>query len=170
MAKIKIDKKFQSIVQPLSDIEYTLLEQDILARGCLDPLKVWKGHNILLDGYHRYKICQEHNLDFKVEEVNFPDRETAEAWIIQNQLARRNLNPFQRCEIALRAEPFLRKEAKKQQGKRTDILLLKIKGLDTQKRLAGMANVSKTTMHHVKYIINVFNEEKGSPWIDSCSP
>ena len=170
MAKIKIDKKFQSIVQPLSDIEYTLLEQDILARGCLDPLKVWKGHNILLDGYHRYKICQENNLDFKVEEVNFPDRETAEAWIIQNQLARRNLNAFQRCEIAMKAEPFLRKEAKKQQGKRTDILLLKIKGLDTQKRLAGMANVSKTTMHHVKYIINVFNEEKGSPWIDSCSP
>jgi hypothetical protein len=63
----------------------------------------------LLDGHHRYVICQAHNLDFTIADAPtwVKTHEEAKIWIIQNQFAGRNLAPYQRAELALALEPFL---------------------------------------------------------------
>ena len=86
---MEIDNEFRNYIRPLSSEEFEKLEASILSEGIRDPLVVWQG--ILLDGYHRYKIAQEHGLDYKTVEVELPDRDTAKEWILVNQLGRRNL-------------------------------------------------------------------------------
>jgi hypothetical protein len=57
----------------------------------------------LLDGHHRYAICQAHDLPFDIVEAPewVKSREDAKIWIIQHQFGRRNLEPYQRAELAL---------------------------------------------------------------------
>ena len=63
----------------------------------------------LLDGHHRYPICQAHHLSFAVVEAPswVKTRDDAKIWIIQHQLARRNLERYQRAELALMLEPMI---------------------------------------------------------------
>ena len=88
---IKIDPAFKNLIPPLSSRERAELETSILKDGCRDPLVVWKGKNILLDGHNRFEICKEHGITCKFREEDFPDEEAARAYIVQNQLGRRNL-------------------------------------------------------------------------------
>ncbi len=90
---IQIDPEFKSLIPPLGASEREQLEANLLASGCRDPLVVWKGHNILLDGHNRYEICTSEGIDFKTVDLELPDRNAAHDWIISNQLGRRNLTP-----------------------------------------------------------------------------
>ncbi|MBK9128206.1 MAG: ParB N-terminal domain-containing protein [Phycisphaerales bacterium] len=92
---IIIDPQLRELIPPLRDEERQALEENIRRDGCRDPLVVWRGHDILLDGHHRYEICQRHGIDFAVTEVELADREAAADWIDANQLGRRNLTPDQ---------------------------------------------------------------------------
>ena len=86
---MEIDNEFRNYIRHLSNEEFEKLEASILSEGIRDPLVIWQG--ILLDGYHRYKIAQEHGLEYKTVEVELPDRDAAKEWILVNQLGRRNL-------------------------------------------------------------------------------
>jgi len=93
-AEINIDPEFASLIPPLSKDELAQLEQSLLAENrCRDPLVIWKGHHILLDGHNRLRLCQKHGIPFQTIELDFPDREAARNFIIHNQLGRRNLTP-----------------------------------------------------------------------------
>ena len=107
----KIDTEFQAICPTLSDVEYGNLEESIKKEGCRDALVVW--NSILLDGHNRYNICKEHDIEFKTTEVELADRDAAIQWIIQNALARRNLTPVQKIELAERFRNILEEQAKK---------------------------------------------------------
>ncbi len=87
--QITVDNELKSYIRPLKDEEYEKLKESILIEGIRDPLVVWQG--ILLDGHHRYKIAQEHNLEYKIVEIELPNKEAVKEWIIKNQLGRRNL-------------------------------------------------------------------------------
>jgi len=89
MAEIFIDSEFANYIRPLSDEEFEKLKESIKLEGIRDPLVVWNG--FLIDGYHRYKIAQEHNLEYKIVEIELPNKEAVKEWIIKNQLGRRNL-------------------------------------------------------------------------------
>ncbi len=86
---IKINEKFKDVLNKLKLIEYRGLENSILEFGCKIPIIVW--NNQIVDGHHRYEICQKHNLDFLVREVSFADDDDAIRFIIRNQIGRRNL-------------------------------------------------------------------------------
>lgn len=89
-AHIIIDKEFSKRLRPLSADELAKLEAGIQANGCIKPLVIWHPHNILLDGHHRYKLCQKHGLGFRVVNVKLPDREAALKWIDDHQGGQRN--------------------------------------------------------------------------------
>ncbi len=91
-----IDPEFADKIPPLSDIEYRMLEENILAEGrVINPLIVWNG--LIVDGHNRYRILQEHpELPYQIYEKNFSDRNEVIAWICRTQLGRRNLTPVQR--------------------------------------------------------------------------
>ena len=87
--QITVDNELKSYIRPLKDEEFEKLKESILIEGIRDPLVVWQG--ILLDGHHRYKIAQELGLEYKIVEIELPNKEAVKEWIIKNQLGRRNL-------------------------------------------------------------------------------
>lgn len=92
---IEILDELRDLIRPLSDEEYKQLEQNILEEGCRDPLVVWKDSRaqryVLIDGHHRYGICQRHKLPFKIELREFENIEAVKDWMVNNQLGKRNL-------------------------------------------------------------------------------
>jgi hypothetical protein len=92
---IRIHDDLQSLIPPLSPEERVQLEANLLDDGCRDALIVWQEEQILLDGHHRYAICERHGLTYTIQELSLPDFDAARLWMIQNQLGRRNLSPNQ---------------------------------------------------------------------------
>lgn len=94
MAGIKIDTELRSLIAPLTHDEYKRLEANIIADGCRDALVLWG--NVLVDGHHRYKICNKHSIPYRTEQIDMPDINAVKLWMLANQLGRRNLTDEQR--------------------------------------------------------------------------
>lgn len=96
MAGLSIDPGFRDKIPPLTEEEFTLLEENILSDGAVfSPLIVWEG--TVLDGHNRYEIILRHpELTYDVHEMQFANRYEALSWICRNQLGRRNLTPQQK--------------------------------------------------------------------------
>jgi len=96
LTALKIDPEFQGKIPPLNAEEEHILEQNMIQeRRLLNPLIIWNGY--ILDGHSRYRILKHHpEIAFEVKEIQLPDRYAALAWICQNQLGRRNLDPERR--------------------------------------------------------------------------
>ncbi len=88
---LKMDAEFQQLIPLQSRGELLALEESIKAEGCRDPLTVWKGHNLVLDGHTRRELCMRHKKQVKVREVELADRKAAIEFILQIQQQRRNL-------------------------------------------------------------------------------
>lgn len=79
---------------PLGAEERAELEASILAEGFRDPIVVWAETGDLLDGRTRMEIRAKHGLPMPpLVERSFRDEGEAIAWVLRNQLARRNLTP-----------------------------------------------------------------------------
>jgi hypothetical protein len=89
----KIEPEFQDLIPPMTPEEFEMLEKSIIKNGCHEPLIVWAGENILLDGHNRFKICLENKIEYKVVKREFDDENAAKNWMLMNQLGRRNLSP-----------------------------------------------------------------------------
>ena len=96
LSALKVDPEFQGKIPPLNAEEEHILEQNMIQeRRLLNPLIIWNGY--ILDGHSRYRILKNHpEIAFEVKEIQLPDRYAALAWICQNQLGRRNLDPERR--------------------------------------------------------------------------
>jgi len=114
MQEILIKKEFQELIHPLSKEEKDTLEKDILDKGCLDSLKTWGGY--LIDGHHRYAICQKHSVDFKAEALEFEDEEAVKLWMIDNQMGRRNITDAAKISYALLRSDIEKDRARKRQA------------------------------------------------------
>lgn len=112
--EIKIDDEFKQLIPPLTNEEYTTLEELIVEEGCRDPLVLWD--NIILDGHNRYKICNEHGLIFKTVQKNLDDRNAAKIWIIKNQFGKRNLTDGWKYELRLKKKELLDDIGRKKQA------------------------------------------------------
>jgi N6-adenosine-specific RNA methylase IME4 len=167
---MKIDKEFQNLIPPLSEDEYTKLEASLKTEGCRDALVIWKEKGILLDGHNRYKICQKHNIKFQTIEMSFADETEAKIWILENQLGRRNLVPYQRGEIALELKALYTAQAKKRQqehggtapGKKSLVPIsaqVSPNERKTRTKLAKIAKVGHDTMSKIEVIAKKADEK-----------
>lgn len=98
-AKFAIDPEFQSLLPQPTKEEYDGLEAQILAGLHIDPVivLVFNGSRLLGDGHTRHTIATKHGLTCPVREKRVRDRDEAKAWIVANQLARRNLTDERRA-------------------------------------------------------------------------
>ena len=87
--ELKIDTGFKRLIPPLSAEELNRLEQNIIRDGCREPICVW--NNRILDGHNRYEICTRRQIPFRIQHIDFENREEAIVWICANQLGRRNI-------------------------------------------------------------------------------
>ena len=98
--ELEINKEFQELIPALEKREADALIASLSSEGCRQPITVWKGKNIIVDGHNRYAICTKLNIPFKVEELEFEDEDRVKIWMINTQLARRNLSIELRAELA----------------------------------------------------------------------
>jgi hypothetical protein len=93
--------EFQALIPPLGTEEAQLLEASLLAEGCREPLTVWDSEagQLLLDGHHRYAICQRHALPYTTQPIALDSRAEAINWLINHQLGRRNLTEEQKSYL-----------------------------------------------------------------------
>lgn len=164
MEELRIDEEFKTLIPPLDEEEFRLLEESIIRDGCDTPLTVW--NDTIIDGHNRYKICIANDVPFKVVKKEFNSREEVIRWMLVHQLGRRNLNSYQRSELVLMLEPMMRKEAAKRQATSTggDEPQLKQNSAEAGKRqtrdeLAKMAGVSHDTIDKVKRISRDADED-----------
>ena len=98
--ELEINRELQGLIPALSKPEQDALIASLNVEGCRQPITVWKGKNIIIDGHNRYSICNKFDIPFKVEELEFEDEYRVKIWMINNQLARRNLSIEYRVELA----------------------------------------------------------------------
>ena len=160
---LEISETLEHVMPALQDLELELLTQSLLKEGCRDPLVVWNG--VIVDGHNRYRICHENAIPFSLKEMEFESEAAAKIWIVRNQLARRNVPDFVRCELVLPLESELKAEAKKRQGWRKNGIQLPQnseegeKAKETGKELAEMAGISHDTLYKVKHILAKADDE-----------
>lgn len=163
----KIDPEFEGLIPPLSDEEFRQLEENILEVGeCREPLVTW--NKILLDGHNRWKIIQKHpgEVEYECREMIFNSRNEAMAWMIRNQLGRRNLPDYVKVELNLKLKPLLAEEAEKRMksGVANPVTTL-TQGCDEPKagrvrtQIAKASGVSEGTVAKVEKIIAKAPEE-----------
>lgn len=161
MQEIKIDLELENLLPKLDEEKEKLLEEDILKNGCISPIILWNG--CIVDGHHRYKICQRNNLEFKIKEMQFENKQEAMIWAWTTQKARRNIDDGALFKIAKVFKPYYEKRAKENQieaGKNFGKGFIKCekaienknieeKSVNTTKELAEMAGTSQSTMNKV---------------------
>jgi DNA modification methylase len=156
---MEILKELESLIPPLSNEEFKQLERNILEEGIREPLITWNG--ILIDGHNRYRIAQEHDINYETLEKEFDNINRVKEWMIHNQFGRRNLSNYQRSVLALELEDVFREKAKenlKLAAEKTNTPLpilanpIEIKSIDTRKEISKVANVSHGTLDKVKVI------------------
>lgn len=162
--KLIIDPELRDFIPPLTDLEYENLEELIMLDGCEEALTVWDG--VIIDGHNRYRICHEHNVPFAIREKNFESKEQAKLWMARKQLGRRNLKPFQKCELVIPLEEAIKKEAEKHRREKISETLKRGRMVQetapstkTRDILAEMADVSHDTINKAKVIIQQADED-----------
>ena len=158
---VKEDKDFRDFFLPQTDEERLLLEESILKDGCREPLVVWKEKGILIDGYHRYKICKKHNKSYKIRELRFKDKEEVRFWMWNNQRGRRNVSTlFQKIEVVLKIKDTVAEQARERQlaGVKGEDGLCKQYGKKarTNKILGDLVGASHVTVGKVDDILNKY--------------
>jgi DNA modification methylase len=159
---IRIDEEFKSLIPPLTGEEYAGLEESILREGCRDALVLWG--DTLIDGHNRFEICTRHGIPFQTVQKDFADRNNAKLWMMRNQLARRNLNDFQRIEITHKCEDAVKAKARErmEEGRNqyTDSPKEKFpEGKQARDELGAMAGVSGKTYEHAVKVLNTASQE-----------
>ena len=94
---MQILQELESLIPPLSNEEFKQLERNILEEGIREPLITWNG--ILIDGHNRYRIAQEHEMNYETLEKEFENLNDVKIWMVNNQLGRRNLQDFVKGEL-----------------------------------------------------------------------
>jgi len=62
----QIDPEFKSLMRKLTKQEARQLRENILSDGlCREPIAIWKGTGLILDGHNSFGICKEFLRDLR---------------------------------------------------------------------------------------------------------
>ena len=76
-AAVVIDPQIAALLVPHAAEELALLARSILDEGCREPLVVWRGTGVLLDGHARHRVCVALDICPEVRPVELTDRQAA---------------------------------------------------------------------------------------------
>ena len=153
--------ELENLLPPLSGEQFAALERDILQNGCYAPIIV-NEDLVIVDGYNRRRICERHQLPYKMAVFAFDDLLEAKQWALDTQKGRRNLDKWELGKIALKLRPEIEAKAKANQsaaggdkysGKPLSATLPNpIDPVDTRKELAASVGLGERTMGKVMQI------------------
>ena len=184
--KIQIDEELADLLPKLSEDDSSSLTQSLLDNGFdqkFGRIKVWfpednDGTGYIVDGHNRYKMCSKNGIelsDYCFEPVFFDSKEDVIKWMLENQLARRNLQTIQRIAIAEKYRPIFEKQAKANQSlgggdKRSENYQKSVvpnlaqavdkkRNLTTDEKLSKISGVKKTTYKMGAKVLKSDNED-----------
>lgn len=158
---IKINSEYSNLVNPLSDLEYEILKNSIKEKGLHLPIIVNEKGEIL-DGRHRYRACNELGKEPRFQTITFEDELEEKEFVIEINLKRRQLNPFQKAQQAYKLEEIEKERARlRQLSKLKDVkdhLPLTSIGVDGEKGetaeiVSKKVGISQGTYQRAKTII-----------------
>ena len=110
----KINPEYTKLVNPLSNNEYEALKNSIKEDGLHYSIIITSKGEIL-DGHHRYKICKDLHIPIKYEIKYFDNIIEEKKFVIDINLKRRQLNDFQKAELAYKLEDVFKEQARLRQ-------------------------------------------------------
>ena len=111
---ITLNPEYSSLVNPLSNLEYEALKNSIKEDGLHYPIFI-NSKGEILDGHHRYKICKDLDIPIKYEIKYFDNLIEEKRFVIDVNLKRRQLNDFQKAELAYKLEDVHKEQARLRQ-------------------------------------------------------
>ena len=143
--KLKINENFQKLIPPLTKGEYKQLKENLLTEGWRDNEYIILWNDFIIDGHNRYKICMEHNIDFKTTEKKFDSEEDAKIWMINNQKGRRNLTDGWKWELIQTKKQLLLEKGREKLSEAGS----KHKG-NQHSEMEGLSTVDKVDKHNTR--------------------
>jgi DNA modification methylase len=143
------------------------LKNDIEVNGYDKSFPIYLYEDKIIDGWNRYRACKElsakHNKNIEPIYEEFIGNDMEVISFILRTNNRRDLMPYQRCDIAFEYEEIWKNKAKENLSKGGKIsqegLQISAKAVDTRKELAKIAKVSHDTIAKVKKINEKAPEE-----------
>lgn len=129
---MQIKDEFKKLIPALSVEEFNQLEQNCLAEGIREKIITWNG--FIIDGHNRFEIATRHKLKFESIEKSFDSEIDVKIWMVNNQLGRRNLQPFVKGELTEILKELLIKKGKENMslgGEKKEGLSIMDKPLET---------------------------------------
>ena len=152
-----INKVYAKLVPPLSKEEYTQLKISIKDNGLYIPITI-NDSDVILDGHHRYKACNELGIKTETLVKKFENSYDEAIYVGECNLQRRQLTPLQRIVIVRNLKPYYKSRAKENLSKAGKGLHISAK-VDTREELAKKANVSHFTWDRGETILDTKNED-----------
>jgi hypothetical protein len=150
--------ELSQLLPPLDGEQLSVLEADILINGCYSPVIV-NEDLVIVDGHHRQKICQEHDIPYRMLVFSFDDMLEAKQWALDTQKARRNLTTWALGQIALNLKPDLEARAKANMSAGGQSHIFEegclnsdnpvSETIDTRKQMADSVGISRDTMNRI---------------------
>jgi ParB-like chromosome segregation protein Spo0J len=162
---IRIKEEYASLIPEVSNREYQFLKQSIKDNGQYLPITINK-QDIILDGHHRFKACQELGIEPKTIVQSFENKLQEQLFIIDSNLQRRQLNSFQEAELALKRKPIVKEIAKNNTAsnlstveKVSNSKYLELGGKGVNQRIGKSAGLSHETIRKVETILQSKDED-----------
>ena len=150
-----IDPELRDLLPPITNEERGALAADILKNGCYSPI-ICMEDMTLLDGHHRYDVCTEHGIPYRMVILGFEDKLAAKEWMVKTHKGRRNLTKYQLGQIALKLKPEIEARARAKESKRKTTFPKSEKSflpsVNTTKELADSVGISRDTMNKILQI------------------
>ena len=161
-----INPEYSESVPPLTTEEYNGIKHSIESQGQYLPIIVNKNFEIL-DGHHRFKICQELGIEPEYEIKEFPTLAHEQLFVINCNLKRRHLPDFVKGLLALKSKPILEKIARsnsqanlKQNNGENDSPTGKYLPLGrVNEQIGEQVKLSRDTIRKIEFIQNNAAEE-----------
>lgn len=149
--------EYEKLIPPLSKEEYAQLKSSIRENGLYLPIIV-NEKGIVLDGHHRYRICEELEIKPFTKTKTFKNETEEIIFVGEVNLQRRHLTPLQRIQLVSKLEPHYKKLAKENSMRGTTVKDLTLVGR-VSKLLGEKANVSYLQYEKGKEILDSKNQE-----------
>lgn len=147
LSDIKINVDFENLIPKLTLDQFTQLEENMVKEGrARNPLVIWKGHDILVDGHNRLRVLKAHpELGWTFLEQEFSDEDEIKEWIIKNALGTRNLTEMQQTDLTGRLH--LMRKSKRGGDRKSKCKKYTLNG-DTAGQIASELGIDRSTVYN----------------------